>query len=83
MQPLEICEALVHGQRLDGIHETLLAASERSLEFVGTALNFLNHANWNEPDARIGTEDSPNTNAGRIIGSRGGRVIQLGLRFTF
>ena len=57
--------------------------SGQSLEFIATALNFLNHANWNEPDSDIGTEDSPNTNAGRIIGSSGGRVMQLGLMFTF
>jgi hypothetical protein len=57
--------------------------SERALEFMGTAFNFINHANWNRPDADIGTEDSPNSNAGKIIGSRGGRVIQLGLRLTF
>jgi hypothetical protein len=58
-------------------------AAERSLEFTGTAFNFLNHANWNHPDAEIGSDEAPNVNAGRIIGSHGGRVIQLGLRFTF
>lgn len=58
-------------------------AAERSLEFTGTAFNFLNHANWNPPDAEIGSEEAPNVNAGRIIGSHGGRVIQLSLRFTF
>jgi hypothetical protein len=58
-------------------------ASERALEFVGTALNFINHGDWNMPDAQIGTLDAPNVNAGRIIGSRGGRVIQLGLVFSF
>jgi len=58
-------------------------SSERELEFVGTALNFLNHANWNRPDNEIGTLESPNENAGKIIGSRGGRVIQLGVRFSF
>jgi len=57
--------------------------SGHSLEFVGTALNFLNHADWNQPDADIGTLESPNTNAGRITGSRGGRVMQLGLRYSF
>lgn len=58
-------------------------ASDRAVEFIGTAFNFLNHANWNRPDAEIGSFDSPNVNAGKIIGSRGGRVIQLGLRFSF
>ncbi len=58
-------------------------ASDRAVEFMATALNFPNHANWNRPDAEIGTAESPNINAGRIIGSHGGRVIQLGLRFSF
>jgi hypothetical protein len=31
----------------------------------------------------IGPATAPNVNAGKIIGSRGGRVIQLGLRFSF
>ncbi len=57
--------------------------SSRAVELMATAFNFLNHANWNQPDTRIGSKESPNLNAGRIIGSRGGRVIQLGLRFTF
>ncbi|MCW5981267.1 MAG: hypothetical protein KIT09_24500 [Bryobacteraceae bacterium] len=57
--------------------------SERALEFVGTAFNFVNHAVWNTPDAEIGTLEAPNVNAGRIIGSRGGRVIQLGLVYSF
>ncbi len=65
------------------VTKRLNITSERSLEFMGTAFNFLNHANWNRPDAIIGTAGSPNTNAGKITGSRGGRVIQLGLRLTF
>ncbi len=58
-------------------------ASDRAIEFIGTAFNFLNHANWNHPDNEIGSAEAPNVNAGRIIGSSGGRVIQLGLRLTF
>jgi len=46
-------------------------------------LNFLNHANWNDPDTVIGPADAPNLNAGKIIGSRGGRVMQIGLRISF
>jgi hypothetical protein len=46
-------------------------------------LNFLNHANWNTPDPVIGPANAPNVNAGKIIGSRGGRVIQLGARISF
>jgi hypothetical protein len=57
--------------------------AERSVELSAVGLNFLNHANWNSPDTTIGTADSPNTSAGTIIGSSGGRVIQLGLRFNF
>lgn len=56
---------------------------ERSVEFTASGFNFINHANWNDPDVVIGTAASPNANAGRIIGSRGGRVVQLGLRFSF
>lgn len=58
-------------------------APDRSLEFSAVGLNFLNHANWNEPDTMIGPASAPNVNAGKIIGSHGGRVIQLGLRLSF
>lgn len=57
--------------------------AERTFEFNASAFNFVNHANWNDPDTVIGTASAPNVNAGKIIGSRGGRVIQLGLRFSF
>jgi hypothetical protein len=57
--------------------------TERALEFNVLALNFLNHANWNYPDTGIGPASAPNVDAGRIIDSHGGRVIQLGLKFTF
>lgn len=56
---------------------------ERALEFTATAFNFLNHANWNYPDTNIGPVDAPNVDAGKIIGSHGGRVVQLGLKFSF
>jgi len=56
---------------------------ERTVELSAAGFNFLNHANWNDPDVVIGPAGSPNVNAGKIIGSRGGRVIQLGLRFSF
>ncbi len=58
-------------------------STDRTLELSAMGLNFLNHANWNDPDVEIGPASSPNVNAGRIIGSRGGRVMQLGLRFSF
>ncbi len=56
---------------------------ERSFEFNATALDVLNHANWNYPDTMIGPASAPNVDAGKIIGSHGGRVIQLGLKFSF
>jgi hypothetical protein len=58
-------------------------SSERSLEILFEGYNFLNHANWNDPDATIGPPEARNANAGKIIGSRGGRVVQMGLRFNF
>jgi len=56
---------------------------DRTLEFSGVGLNFLNHANWRDPDVVIGPESAPNINAGHIIGSHGARVIQVGIRFSF
>ena len=61
------------------VSKRLPLPSERSLDILFEGFNFLNHANWNDPDAYIG----PNANAGKIIGSWGGRVVQLGLRFNF
>ncbi len=58
-------------------------AADRTLEFSAVGLNFANHANLNDPDVVIGPADAPNVNAGKIIGTRGGRVIQLGLRYSF
>lgn len=60
-----------------------LSLGERSLELSASAFDFLNHANWNYPDTAIGPADAPNVNAGRIIGSYGGRVVQLGLKVSF
>lgn len=56
---------------------------ERALELQATGFNFINNANWTYPDTAIGTPTAPNVNAGRIIGSRGGRVIQVGMRLSF
>jgi hypothetical protein len=61
----------------------LTLANERTVEFSLAAFNFVNHANWNAPDNVIGPQKAPNVNAGKIIGSSGGRVMQLGLRFNF
>jgi hypothetical protein len=57
--------------------------SETSLELVTEAFNFPNHANLNDPDTRIGPAASPNLNAGKIIGSTGWRVMQMGMRILF
>ncbi|OYW07575.1 MAG: hypothetical protein B7X34_10655 [Acidobacteriia bacterium 12-62-4] len=57
--------------------------AERALELQATGFNFVNTANWNNPDPVIGPASTPNVNAGRIIGSVGGRVIQVGLRLSF
>jgi hypothetical protein len=56
---------------------------DKTIEFNTSAFNFINNANWNDPDVVIGPDSAPNVNAGKIIGSRGGRVIQVGLRFSF
>ncbi|HXR78304.1 MAG TPA: hypothetical protein VN737_20160 [Bryobacteraceae bacterium] len=56
---------------------------DRSMEFTATGFNFINHGDWNDPDTSIGPASAPNLDAGRIIGSHGGRVIQLGLTFNF
>jgi hypothetical protein len=58
-------------------------STETSLELLFQGFNFLNHANWNDPDATIGTAAAPNDNAGKIIGSTGGRVLQFGMRYNF
>lgn len=58
-------------------------AGGKTLEFSAVALNFLNHANWYDPDPVIGPASAPNVNAGKIIGSFGGRVLQVGLRYSF
>jgi hypothetical protein len=54
-----------------------------TLELIMEAFNTFNHANLNNPDNLIGSKENPNLNAGKIVGSTGGRVIQLGLRFSF
>jgi hypothetical protein len=71
-------------QNLDlSLTKRFVVSPEHSIEFSAVGFNFINHANWTDPDMVIGTEDSPNLNAGKIIGSQGGRVIQLGVRFSF
>ncbi len=57
--------------------------SGQSLEFTAVGLNFMNIGNLDDPDTEIGTVSAPNANAGRILQSVGGRIIQLGLRLNF
>jgi hypothetical protein len=65
------------------LNKRFALAADRTLEFNAAAFDFMNHANWNDPDNVIGSVTTPNVNAGKIIGSRGGRVIQVGLRLSF
>ena len=65
------------------ITKRLPLSAEKSLELLFQGFNFVNGANWNDPDAEIGPDNARNVNAGRIIGSRGGRVLQLGMRYNF
>ena len=57
--------------------------TERVLELTATGFNFTNTGNWGDPDTVIGPANAPNANAGRSVESRGGRVIQVGLRLSF
>lgn len=54
-----------------------------TLELIMEAFNALNYGNVNHPDPMIGSATDPNLNAGKIVGTSGGRVVQLGLRFSF
>jgi len=65
------------------LNKRFALTTDRTLEFNATAFDFLNHANWNDPNSIIGSLTTPNVAAGKIIGSRGGRIIQLGLRLSF
>ena len=58
-------------------------SGDRTLESTASLFNALNHANWNSPDTVIGSASAPNLNAGHIIGSSGGRIVQLSLRMNF
>ncbi|HEV2446142.1 MAG TPA: hypothetical protein VGS58_09480, partial [Candidatus Sulfopaludibacter sp.] len=65
------------------INKRLPIGGDRTVEVSASAFDFLNHANWNYPDTGIGPESAPNVNAGRVIGSHGGRVVQLGVKVSF
>lgn len=65
------------------ITKRVVLSQEQSVEVLVQSFNFLNQGNWHDPDNEIGPANARNVNAGRIIGSRGGRVLQLGLRYNF
>jgi hypothetical protein len=65
------------------VNKRLPVGGGRALEFSAAAFDLLNHANWNYPDASIGPASAPNVDAGKVIGSHGGRVLQLGLELSF
>lgn len=65
------------------VSKRFAVSTERVLELTATGFNFTNTGNWADPDMVIGPAISPNANAGRIAESRGGRVIQVGLRLSF
>ena len=65
------------------ITKRVVLSQEQSVEVLLQSFNFINQGNWNDPDNEIGSANARNVNAGRIIGSRGGRVLQLGLRYHF
>ncbi len=65
------------------LSKRVVLPQEQSIEVLVQSFNFMNQGNWNDPDNEIGPAHARNANAGRIIGSRGGRVLQIGLRYHF
>ncbi len=65
------------------VTKRLMISREQSLELLVQSFNFLNQGNWNDPDDEIGPANARNANAGKIIGSRGGRILQVGVRYHF
>lgn len=72
------------GQNHDlSVTKRFALTTERVVELTATGFNFINRGNWADPDMVIGPASAPNVNAGKIIGSIGGRVIQVGMRLSF
>ena len=65
------------------LNKRISVTDDWTMELVIEAFNAFNHGNWNNPDPVIGSLENPNLNAGHIIGSTGGRVVQIGVRFSF
>jgi hypothetical protein len=61
-----------------GILKNFPITESKRLQFRFEAFNILNHANLNNPDSSV---SSPNF--GRISGTSGPRIIELGLKFQF
>ncbi len=72
----------IWGTDLSLTHDATIEGTT-TLETFLEAFNAFNHANLNSPDTMIGSASSPNLHAGKITGSTGGRVIELGLRWAF
>lgn len=65
------------------VSKRMVLTKEQTVELLVQGFNFINQGNWNDPDTEIGPAHARNVNAGKIIGSRGGRVLQIGLRYHF
>jgi hypothetical protein len=65
------------------VSKRFAVTSERVVELVATGFNWTNTGNPADPDTVIGPSTAPNANAGRVNETRGGRVIQVGLRLSF
>jgi len=70
------------------LHKGFLFAEDKKLEFRFEALNALNHPVWTFSGGPAGGSFDPGTAGsnptfGRITGSQGARILQLGLKFSF
>lgn len=70
------------------LHKGFLFTEDKKLEFRFEALNALNHPVWTFLGGPAGGSFDPgtagsNVNFGRITGSQGARILQLGLKFSF
>lgn len=69
-----------------GVQKTFAITENHRIQFRADGLNALNHFNLGNPSATIpNTRDGglADPRAGRIYGGSGGRVLQLGLKYTF
>jgi hypothetical protein len=65
------------------LNRDMVFSETHTAQLVIEAFNAFNHANLNTPDTVIGPSSSPNLHAGKITGTTGGRVVELGLRLGF